>query len=312
MDEKVETKTQTQAKPEKKSKTRMLLVLLFLVVVAIIGYIGLRGEYLELLEIGENYTSVFWQNLTYKAITFGISFVILYIIIYFTNRGIKKELKPFFDAEKRSVPKLLNKSLALVVSIIGSAILMSVYTEQVMLFINSAQFGIGDPVFGIDIGYFIFQKPFIELTIMILITITIGVLIYSVIYYIVTFNVCFDGIDRNTLKRSNLVNKIFKYIKIVVVFLAVYIIFKVQNLGIDKSVTLQGDDATQIYGAGLTSVTIKLWGYVIFAILMVVAVFKAIQFFKQKKTKKVVISLVTIPGYLLALFIVMTVFQHAI
>ncbi len=311
MDEKVETKTQTQAKPEKKSKTRMLLVLLFLVVVAIIGYIGLRGEYLELLEIGENYTSVFWQNLTYKAITFGISFVILYIIIYFTNRGIKKELKPFFDAEKRSVPKLLNKSLALVVSIIGSAILMSVYTEQVMLFINSAQFGIGDPVFGIDIGYFIFQKPFIELTIMILITITIGVLIYSVIYYIVTFNVCFDGIDRNTLKRSNLVNKIFKYIKIVVVFLAVYIIFKVQNLGIDKSVTLQGDDATQIYGAGLTSVTIKLWGYVIFAILMVVAVFKAIQFFKQKKTKKVVISLVTIPGYLLALFIVMTVFQFA-
>ena len=256
-----------------------------------------------MLEIGENYTSVFWQNLTYKAITFGISFVILYIIIYFTNRGIKKELKPFFDAEKRSVPKLLNKSLALVVSIIGSAILMSVYTEQVMLFINSAQFGIGDPVFGIDIGYFIFQKPFIELTIMILITITIGVLIYSVIYYIVTFNVCFDGIDRNTLKRSNLVNKIFKYIKIVVVFLAVYIIFKVQNLGIDKSVTLQGDDATQIYGAGLTSVTIKLWGYVIFAILMVVAVFKAIQFFKQKKTKKVVISLVTIPGYLLALFL---------
>ena len=90
MDEKVETKTQTQAKPEKKSKTRMLLVLLFLVVVAIIGYIGLRGEYLELLEIGENYTSVFWQNLTYKAITFGISFVILYIIIYFTNRESKK------------------------------------------------------------------------------------------------------------------------------------------------------------------------------------------------------------------------------
>ena len=309
MEEKVETKT--QVKTEKKSKTRMLLVLLFLVVVAIIVYIGFRGEYLELLEIGENYTSVFWQNVTYKSITFGVSFVILYIIIYLTNRGIKKELKPFFDAEKRKEPKLLNKSLALVVSIIGSAILMSVFTEQVMLFINSSQFGINDPVFGLDIGYFIFQKPFIELVIMILISITIGVLIYSIIYYIATFNVCFDGIDRDTLKRSNLLNKIFKYIKIVVVFFAVYIIFKVQDLGIDKSVTLQGDDASQIYGAGLTSVTLKLWGYVIFAVLMVIAVFKAIQFFKQKKTKKVILSLVTIPGYLLALFIVMTVFQFA-
>ena len=58
MEEKVEAKT--QVKPEKKTKTRMLLVLLFLVIVAIIGYIALRGQYLELLEIGENYTSVFW------------------------------------------------------------------------------------------------------------------------------------------------------------------------------------------------------------------------------------------------------------
>lgn len=309
MDEKVEAKT--QVKTEKKNKTRMLLVLLFLIVVAIIGYISLRGEYLELLEIGSNYTSVFWQNITYKSVVFTISFVILFIIIYLTNKGIKKELKPFFDAENRNVPKLLNKSLALVVSIIGSAIIMNIFTENAMLFLNSTQFGTGDPIFGLDIGYFIFQKPFIEILLMLFMGITIGVLIYSVIYYIVTFNVCFDGIDRSTLKQSNLVNKIFKYIKIVVVFFAVYIIFKIQDLGIDQSVTLQDDETTRIFGAGLTSVTIKLWGYVIFAVLMVVSVFKAIKYFNEKKTKQVVISLATIPGYLLTLFVVMTVFQFA-
>ncbi len=309
MDEKVDTKAQVKA--EKKNKTRMLLVLLFLAVVAVIGYITLRGEYLELLEIGSNYTSVFWQNLTYKSVVFAISFVILFIIIYLTNKGIKKELKPFFEAEKRKVPKLLNKSLALVVSIIGSAVIMNIFTENAMLFLNSTQFGTGDPIFGLDIGYFIFQKPFIEMLLMLFIGITIGVLIYSVIYYIVTFNVCFDGIDRNTLKQSNLVNKIFKYIKIVVVFFAVYIIFKIQDLGIDQSVTLQDDESTRIFGAGLTSVTIKLWGYVIFAVLMVISVFKAIKYFNKKKTKQVVISLVTIPGYLLTLFVVMTVFQFA-
>ena len=101
MDEKVEAKTQVKA--EKKNKTRMSLVLLFLVIVAVIGYIALRGEYLELLEIGTNYTAVFWQNLTYKSVVFAISFIILFIIIYLTNKGIKKELKPFFDAEKREV-----------------------------------------------------------------------------------------------------------------------------------------------------------------------------------------------------------------
>ena len=82
MDEKVEAKTQVKA--EKKNKTRMSLVLLFLVIVAVIGYIALRGEYLELLEIGTNYTAVFWQNLTYKSVVFAISFIILFIIIYFT------------------------------------------------------------------------------------------------------------------------------------------------------------------------------------------------------------------------------------
>ncbi len=74
---------------------------------------------------------------------------------------------------------------------------------------------------------------------------------------------------------------------------------------------MQDDESTRIFGAGLTSVTIKLWGYVIFSVLMVVSVFKAIKYFNDKKTKQVVISLATIPGYLLTLFVVMTVLQFA-
>ena len=48
MEQKPENKTQNVK--EKKSKRRMLLVLLFLALVVIVGYIGLRGEYLEILE----------------------------------------------------------------------------------------------------------------------------------------------------------------------------------------------------------------------------------------------------------------------
>ena len=309
MEQKPENKTQNVK--EKKSKRRMLLVLLFLALVVIVGYIGLRGEYLELLEIGENYTSVFWQNLTYKSVTFAVNFVILFIVIYLTNKGIKKELVKFFEAEKKPMPKLPNKSLALVVGIIVSALTMGLFTEKAMLFINNTQFGTADPIFGLDIGYFLFQKPFIEAVLMYIMSMIIGVVVYSVIYYIVTFNVCFDGIDRNTLKQSNLVNKIFKYIKILIVFLAVYIIFKIQDLGIDKNITLQDEESTQIYGAGLTGVTIKLWGYIIFAIVMVISVFKAINFFKNKKTKQTILSLAVIPGYLLCLFLSITVFQLA-
>ena len=69
------TKMQEKKKEEekaKKSKNRMYIVLLFLLFTAMLGYIFFRGEYLETLEIGEQYVSIFWQNLNYSAITFSL------------------------------------------------------------------------------------------------------------------------------------------------------------------------------------------------------------------------------------------------
>ena len=60
---------------------------------------------MEIKEIGENYLGVFWQNLRYEYITMAVLFVVLFFAIYFTNRGIKKGLKMFFDDEKREEPK---------------------------------------------------------------------------------------------------------------------------------------------------------------------------------------------------------------
>ena len=71
---------QTNNAKTKKSRTRMYIVLLFIAIVAIVGYVIYRGEYLEILEIGEEYISIFWQNVNYTAITFGINFIILFII----------------------------------------------------------------------------------------------------------------------------------------------------------------------------------------------------------------------------------------
>ena len=41
------------SKTGKKSKTRMYIVLLFILLVVVVGYVIYRGEYLEILEIGE-------------------------------------------------------------------------------------------------------------------------------------------------------------------------------------------------------------------------------------------------------------------
>lgn len=293
----------------KKSKNRMYVVLIFLFLSAVIGYIVFRGEYLETLEIGEQYISIFWQNLNYSTITFSINFIVLFFIIYMNNRKIKKSLKVFFDEDKKTMPKLPNKSIALIISIIVSSITSTVILKTYMLCMNSTSFGVTDPVFGYDIGYFMFQKPFIEFMLIYILLMVIGITIYNVIYYIAVFNIYFDGIGRETLKKSKILKQLLTNIMIVAILLAGLTYIKTQNIGFEKFMSLQEDTSYSIYGAGVTDVTIKLWGYRILSILIIISVYMAIRAFKKGKTKQVLIHIAIVPIYIIVLLIVMLVFQ---
>ena len=168
----------TEEKPKKKSKIRMILVIAFIILFAIVTYIQARGSYLEYLELGENYVQVFWTNIIYRYVLMAINFVVLFFVIYMTNRGIKKGLKVFFDKEKKEMPKLLNKSIALVISIIVSVIMSDVMMQKIMLVIGNTSFGITDPIFGLDISYYVFQKPVIEMFAYYFLGIVIGLTVY--------------------------------------------------------------------------------------------------------------------------------------
>jgi len=225
------------------------------------------------------------------------------------NRRIRKGLKVFFDEEKRIMPKLPNKSIAFIVSIIVSTITSKVMLKTYMLCMNSTSFGTTDPVFGLDIGYFMFQKPFIEFMLIYALLLVVGITIYNVIYYIATFNIYFEGISRETLKKSKILNQLLNNIMITAILLAGFTFIQTQNIGFDKFMSLQEDTTYSIYGAGVTDVTIKLWGYRILPIIIIVSVYMAIRAFKQGKTKKVVANIVVVPAYILILLIVMIAFQ---
>ena len=300
---------QSRKNVKQKSRTRMYIVLLFMLIVLVIGYVIYRGEYLEILEMGEEYISIFWQNVNYSAITFGINFLVLFIVIYMNNNRIKKALKQFFDTEKKEMPKLPNKSLALILSVIVSAVTTELILNQYMLFSNSTSFGKVDPIFTYDIGYFMFQKPFIETILMYVMLLIIGITIYTVIYYIAVFNICFDGVDRETLKKSKLLKQLFTNIKILSIVLAIFVFVKTQDIGFGKFLNLQEDTTYSIYGAGITDITIKLWGYRILPIIIIISVFMAIKSFNDGKTKKVVAWILVVPIYIIVLIVIMALFQ---
>lgn len=297
-------------KIKKQSKKRLFIVIIVALFTFVIGYILFRGEYLETLEIGENYINVFWKNIKYITMTLFINFITIYSMIYITNLKIKNGLKEFFIEEKKEMPKLVNKSIAFIFAIIISAFTSNMILQKAMICFNSTQFGIQDPVFGLDIGYFIFQKPFIEFMIWYFIIAVISLLIYTVIYYIAAFNMFFDGIDRKTLKNSKLIKQVTSFIMIIAILLAGLILIRTQNVGTEKFLNLRNGDTTySLYGAGFTDIKVKLIGYQVLGFVIVFSVYRAIKSFKAGKTRKIILYIGIVPTYLIGLFLIIVIFQ---
>ncbi len=306
----VEKINNTDLKEKKKSyKKRVLIVILFLIAFTLFSFINYRSEYLQIKEIGQEYITVFKQNIKYKYLITGINFVIWFLAIYITNKLIKKGLKSFFIAEKKEIPKLPNKSIALIMGSLIALFTSDILVNKTILFLNRTWFGNTDPIFGQDIGYYMFQKPFIELIIMYSMGMMITLVVYTVIYYIAAFNIYFDGIEINMLKKSTFIKQIIGFVLIIAILLSLSTLFKTQDILFEEFIQLDDTEETALIGAGFTDVTVKLWGYCIFAVVIFICVVLSVHFFRKEKYKNAVISILSIPAYLIGLFLIITFFQ---
>ena len=302
--EKVETKEKKDGAQNKKIRTRTLVVLLILALFILGSSIIYRASLIETIEIGEEYLEVFSQNIRYKLNIGIINFVIIFIITYMINNSIKKGLKKFFNEEKINIPKLPNKSTALIFALVTSIIVSDLFLQKVIMFVNSAQFGINDPLYNMDVGFYMFQAPLIGQLLYYALTMLIIFTIYIVVYYIVVFNVFFDGINRETLKDSKFIKQILLNTMLCAICFGAIILFNMQNIVLDEFLTLNDNTQTVLIGSGAMD-GIKLWGYRILAVVIVFSVYMAIKSFKKANTKAVIKYLATVPVYLVILFVVM-------
>lgn len=287
-----------------KNKTRIIFVICLLLIFSIYLYVTLRGEYLQILGIGEQYIDIFKNNLRQKSIVFGASFVLVYFATYITTLFIKKGLKKFFDEDKKEMPKLPNKSIALLFAIIAGVFFTNTITQKAILAFNNAWFAKTDPIFNIDIGYYVFQKPFFESLIVYIIGIIAVLSLYIAAYYIIIFNRFFnEGISMETLKKSVFLKQLIINLSIIIILVSIFTVFKIQNTLFDRFLSI--DNGTTIYGAGLVDVTVRVWGYIVFALVIIVCLIYVLKYLKKKQYKKMAITAAVIPGYLVVLFLIM-------
>lgn len=284
-------------------KMRAIIVIIFIAIYALGTYVSLRGQYLEYVELGEQYVEKFFTDIKYKYSIMGITFVLLSIILYFTNKGIKKGLKPFFEQEKREVPKLPNKSITLIVAAIVSVIVSNDLVDKVLLFVSNASFGKTDIIFNLDMSYYMFIKPLVEALLSDFVKMMIALSAYMAGYYIIIFNFYFKAVDRELLRKSKLIKKLLRNAIIVSIGMALQNALNTQNIVTGKFLTLS--NGTELTGAGVIESTIQLWGYLILSVIIVIAVIISVKFFAQNKMKKIVYPVAVVPIYLVALFLVM-------
>lgn len=286
---------------------RTLAVIIFLAIFVLGTAISIRSKYLNVKQVGDNYTSVLMTDLK-NTYTISITvFFIVYILIYINNKVIKSGLKKFFDEDKKPLPKLPNKSLALVGGIIASLIVPNIIGKQYAIFANGTEFGGNpDPIFHLDIGYYMFTLPFLKSCLMLMIWFCILSIIYTAFYYVITLNTCLDGVSAETLKKNTFVKQIMFFAFLIVCIFAGYIICYSQGILTQNMMSISD---TELTGAGATDTTIKLWGYRILSIVMIFSVLRLFKYVKKSNFKQGMISACIVPVYLVCLFLAMTYYQ---
>lgn len=120
------------------------------------------------------------------------------------------------------------------------------------------------------------------------------------------------GISRETLTKSNIIDIIGTRIKIIAVLAGFFVLFTmVANVGNEKFISIELSDGIpySLYGAGNADVTVKLWGYIILALLTTYSILKAYRAIREKSLRKVLGNIMIVPAYLIALAGVLAIYQ---
>ncbi len=294
----------------KKILSRRVIVILFLIIYALIILVSSRSQYLQYKEIGEQYVSIFYKNLKTESLVFITAFIISYIIIFISNKVVSRALKTIFDKEQKDMPHLPNKSISFIVSVFVAFIAKDLLTEKFLLFTNIAQFGKTDPIFNLDISFYMFQIPFIKSILIFLAAFLAILTIYICAYYILTLNIYLNGVDGEDIKKSSFLKHVFTNIFLIAVLIAGLMVLSSQEVVNGNLLTLNDESRTELIGAGLTEVKIKVIGYRILGVVILFSLFRTIKYLKKFKVKKIISSMLITPIYLVGLFAVMTTFQY--
>ena len=308
-----------------KAKKRASIILLVVVVLltVLFGMTNFITDFMWCKEMG--YVDVFFKQLTTQ-LKIGVpTFIVLtgLAFVYLTHlkRGYFKKIE---SGEATDMKKLRHITIVLSV-FLGAFVTVTAVTElwfDYLKFVNSTDFNLEDPLFGLDISFYIFRLEFLTKVNEILLGAVVGFIAVTAIYYLCLLTVrtpdvfeeepVFETNDqdpfttsanggnqnpfgkfadsmmgRKPKQKKEFNDSNFKQLMAIAsgkIALVGFLFFIMIGLNFFlQQFTLLQAHSGVVYGAGFTAVNVTLWMY---RILCVLSVISAIMFAVHMKTKK--------------------------
>lgn len=175
---------------KKHPKLRIFLVVLLALILIQIPLIGFYTDWLWFREL--DYVSVFFTKLKTEILIGALVFVIALFLIKVYLGHLQKSY--FRDISSHEIPDLRKLSrmtwTIAVISALTVAVLAGVTMWQQMLFFtNSTDFGTEDPIFGLDVSFYVFRLDFLKQLNSLALFLIVAVVLITLLYYVVLLSV---------------------------------------------------------------------------------------------------------------------------
>ncbi|MBN2110341.1 MAG: UPF0182 family protein [Methanosarcinaceae archaeon] len=300
---------------------RILFLLALVLILGLGSLIGIYTDYLWFDMIG--YASVFTTILQWRLITIVPGFIIAFVFLYLNASFARDSIIKILDEKNLTYEKTDFQIIVLVIAIISafSGLIFSGTWRTILLYLNSTSFGIEDPILLNDIGFYLFQLPFLHLIRGVLLVLTVISLILVLVLYINKLEPIFQPdnyseeredfyFQRPTISIGNVFekmpSKVLMHISALLAFLFALIAFGFFLNRYEILFSQQG----VVAGAGYTDVHIRLPIFNILTILSLLTAIALLANVKLKNIKIPIIGIVLIVVFFLASSFIPDVYQQ--
>ncbi|MBR5614846.1 MAG: UPF0182 family protein [Clostridia bacterium] len=277
------------AQPKGFSAKAVLIVAAALLIFLLWSVGTIFFDYIEIKEIGQQYTSVFVKNLIVRLLVQLISFLSIVFSVFLSILFVRRNLAVLNVQRSLFETKKMSLLISVVIAFILSGVVGGSLAEKLLLFSQPQQFGLTDPVFGKDIGYFVFQRPFLMSVSESVfgIWLFISAFVFVLYWFLGTAYGGYGGKQFLSIKRiaiHNVVN-----VALLLAINCVMYVFKAENI-------LYGSFGDNLQGAGFTDKFIWLSYYRIAPILLIVLITLFLIFIAKNNNKAAIRTVLVYPA----------------